>query len=322
MSTLLVCIIISQHLSMPYSGACDLNHLRKNNSFSRNILHSQIPDTLNGINMACQLDSLYPFDFEAVDDIVVTGEGWDIDTIITWWWNWHGFSTWELVPNIHFLVYPDSGLTYGPKDSSCVDIAVEQANYEVYEYVTGERWRVEMALPSVWPTVLSPGRWWIEIQPSNAFSDNGQTGIVAEVGCGNGFEAWCRYPTISHYYWGPATYWFGAPYEMGFLLIGKQIIGVQEHGGDNTPVGFGFVNYPQNPASGCISIVYNTIQSEHVSLIVYSASGHVAEILVDTGQSGGRHSVAWNTRHLPNGIYFLRLKTAYNVDTRKIVVIR
>jgi len=192
------------------------------------ILYSQIPDTLNGTNMACQLDSTYPFDFEVVDDIVVTGEGWDIDTIITWWWNWHGFSTWDLVPNIHFLVYPDSGSTYGPKDSSYIDIPVEQANYEVYEYVTGERWRVEMALSFIWPTVLSPGRWWIEIQPSNVFYDNGQTGIVAEVGCGNGFEAWCRYATISHYYWGPATYWFGAPYEMGFIFLGRQITSIQE----------------------------------------------------------------------------------------------
>lgn|GEM_PF-3069791 len=326
MSLLFICIMISQQLS----ASCPEIHKRpvqsildysdKYLSLSRNVLWVQIPDTVNAWNMACQLDSVYPFNFDVADDIMVADSAWEVDTVITWWWNWHGFISWSLVPNIHFLVFPDS-TSGGPCDSSIIDITVEQGSFDVYEYVTGERWRLEMALPSLSPVLLPSGRHWIEVRPSCVFYDNGQTGIISEVGCGNGYEAWCRYPTISHYYWGPATYWFGVPYEMGFILIGNMICGVQENIGNHNSIVFSFINDLPNPISGRTRVSYVTKNPGWVLLKVYNSLGQEINLLVNEYKSAGVHTNMWETVHLPDGTYFLKLESTQEQVIRKVVVI-
>jgi len=202
---------------------------------NRDVLLSQIPDTINSANMACQLDSAYPFEADVADDIQPSGAGWQIDSVISWWWNWNGFTSWSNVPNIHFLVYDDNGGQ--PADNPSQELVVDIADYTVYEYVAGERWRLEMELPS---TVNLTGgvTYWIEIQPSNVFTSNGQTGIIGDPACGNGQEAYFRSQVLGYPNWVTATTVFGQANEAGFILIGTPM------GGTLHDVGVAAINAP------------------------------------------------------------------------------
>ncbi|MCK4523766.1 T9SS type A sorting domain-containing protein, partial [candidate division WOR-3 bacterium] len=64
---------------------------------------------------------------------------------------------------------------------------------------------------------------WIEVQPSNDLSVNGQTGIMAQPGVGNGQELYMRLPLIGYNDWTTATVVFGAPNEIGIVLYGREI---------------------------------------------------------------------------------------------------
>jgi hypothetical protein len=190
----------------------------------RGVLWAQIPDT-TAPGHACQLDSINPFEADICDDIEPTGSGWAIDSVTSYWSNWNGFSSWANVPNIHFLVYADSGIaTPHPVDSPFVEVVVQQANYTATQIAAGVNgvFRVDMELPS---TVVLPGgvRYWIEVQPSMDFSVGGQTGWQEEVAIGNGQESYNRFPLLGTDPWATATTTFGSTYEAGFILYGSIV---------------------------------------------------------------------------------------------------
>lgn len=188
---------------------------------SADTLYYQIPDTINAIGYRCQLDSAWPYESEIVDDIIPTGDGWGIDSVIAWFCNWGGFATWNQVPNIHFLVYEDS--IGQPADSPMIEIVVEQSEYTAY-YINGSdpnRWRVEMNLPT--SVMLDTFKYWIEIQPSNDMTVNGLTGNMASVGIGNGQCFFMRFPLAGVPVWESAVSLFAQDLETGFILLGSEL---------------------------------------------------------------------------------------------------
>ncbi len=201
------------------------NHLENTLKGTRGVLLAQIPDTNLASGCACQLDSLYPLDADIADDIDPTGAGWSIDSITTWWANWNGFVNWDNVPNMHFLVYEDSGIgTPMPKNVAIMEIVVEKANYVATEIGSGaNRWRIDMTFSA--PVAIPGGaKYWIEIQPSNVFTVNGQTGIMSESSIGNFQEFYFRCPTLGYNDWVTATTVFSDTYEAGFVLYGNELV--------------------------------------------------------------------------------------------------
>jgi hypothetical protein len=189
---------------------------------SRDILWSQIPNPANAVGVSCQLDSVYPFESDVADDIDPDGTGWAIDSVRTWWSNWGGFYGWYNVPNIHFLVYADSGTTPPqPVDSPFVELVVESTYYTATSIGT-DQWIVDMELPSAVELAFGE-KYWIEVQPSNVFTMNGQTGWMSEVGIGNGQDLYQRFPEAGIDIWTSATAIQGLPYEAGFELIGSPL---------------------------------------------------------------------------------------------------
>ncbi|MCK4322735.1 hypothetical protein KAX08_09485 [candidate division WOR-3 bacterium] len=191
---------------------------------TKGVLWAQIPDTNTAGGILCQLDSVDPFDCDLVDDIIIEGAGWVIDSATTWWHNWNTFRNWGYIPNIHFLVYADSGIaTPHPVDSPFIDIVVPQSNYTATMFATDTaRFRVDMELPT--PVVLPGGvRYWIEVQPANVLTINGQTGWQMQLGIGNGQEFYLRVPEWGYLSWLDATSLVGSPNEVGFILYGSIV---------------------------------------------------------------------------------------------------
>ncbi len=183
----------------------------------KDVLVSQIPDSTTAPGHSVQLDSVYPFESDVCDDITVpAGDAWQIDSIKTWWNNWSTWTSWSHVPNFHVCFYPDSTGFSQPCDSPIVEVVVEAVDYTAYGT---NPYSVIIDMTSYGLTVPE-GTWWIEVQPSNSFGTNGQTGIQEQVGIGNGQESYNRFPLLGTNVWTTATVTFGSAYEMGLVIWG------------------------------------------------------------------------------------------------------
>lgn len=80
-------------------------------------------------------------------------------------------------------------------------------------------------------------------------------------------------------------------------------------------------NYP-NPFNPLTSISFDLSKQGHVRLSVYNVAGMRVARLVDENMPAGRHSVQFNAQGLASGLYFYRLETPENVQTRKMVLLR
>jgi hypothetical protein len=98
-------LLYSVLIALPkqYSNAASIQQ------YSRDVLLYQIPDTMTAMGYRCQRDTAFSLEADVAEDILVTGEGWQIDSITCWWVEWGGFSfSWYSVPNVHVIVYDDS----------------------------------------------------------------------------------------------------------------------------------------------------------------------------------------------------------------------
>ncbi len=229
------------------------HHLENTLKGTRGVLLSQIPDTSLANGYACQLDSVYPFEADIADDIDPTGAGWSIDSITTWWANWNGFVNWDNVPNIHFLVYEDSGIgTPMPRNVAIMEIVVEKANYVATEIGSGaDRWRIDMTFSA--PVVIPGGaKYWIEIQPSNVFTVNGQTGLMCESTIGNFQDFYFRSAVLGTPNWTDATTQYGEALEAGFVLYGNEFVDSYLWDFEDGPQGWTHTNGQAFPAGWAV----------------------------------------------------------------------
>ncbi|MGB9591609.1 MAG: T9SS type A sorting domain-containing protein, partial [Candidatus Kryptoniota bacterium] len=58
-------------------------------------------------------------------------------------------------------------------------------------------------------------------------------------------------------------------------------------------------------------------QREHVTLKVFDVLGREVATLVDEGLNAGEHSVAYDAKGLPSGVYFYRLQGENLFNKRK-----
>ena len=63
-------------------------------------------------------------------------------------------------------------------------------------------------------------------------------------------------------------------------------------------------------------------QARLVRVIVYDVSGRWIQTLVNEKRAAGRHSVTFDARDLPSGVYFARMEAAAFTMTKKMLLIR
>jgi len=114
---------------------------------------------------------------------------------------------------------------------------------------------------------------------------------------------------------------FWHPYPVGpgieeDLLFGRSI-----------PIVFSLSqNYP-NPFGELTIINYQLPEPVHTAVKIYDLSGRLVRTLVDENQDPGYYKVNWDLRavsgqHLPNGVYFYRIKAGKFIGTKKMVILR
>ena len=77
--------------------------------------------------------------------------------------------------------------------------------------------------------------------------------------------------------------------------------------------------YPFNP---CTTTGFNLPEQAKVTLRVYNIAGKQVAILVNDTKPAGSHSVTFEPRSMPSGLYIYRLKTASFTATKKMLLIR
>ncbi|MCB1060090.1 MAG: T9SS type A sorting domain-containing protein [Calditrichaeota bacterium] len=80
-------------------------------------------------------------------------------------------------------------------------------------------------------------------------------------------------------------------------------------------------NYP-NPFNPSTTIAFNLPEAVRVKLVVYDVIGKEVARLLDGESGAGLHTVVFDGRALPSGVYFYRLEAGALVDTRKMVLMK
>jgi len=122
-------------------------------------------------------------------------------------------------------------------------------------------------------------------------------------------------------YWGTLPN-VGLPYNWNFLCIVSDQGKIAERiGPDGIKIPFGFAPNTFSSTRGS-TITYTITRDSKVILRVFDATGKLVNTLVNKRETAGTKRVYWETQHLPNGIYFLRLEAEGKATTAKIVLIR
>jgi len=80
-------------------------------------------------------------------------------------------------------------------------------------------------------------------------------------------------------------------------------------------------NYP-NPFNPSTTIRFSLPQREHVTLKVFDVLGREVATLVDGELNPGQHSVVFNAKNLPSGVYFYRLQAGNFVEQKKMEMVK
>ncbi|MBU1637702.1 proprotein convertase P-domain-containing protein [bacterium] len=80
-------------------------------------------------------------------------------------------------------------------------------------------------------------------------------------------------------------------------------------------------NYP-NPFNPSTTFSFDLIRDAQVKLILYNVLGQQVATLLDKPLLAGIHQVAFDANTLPSGVYFARLSTPHQQNTRKIILLK
>ena len=91
---------------------------------------------------------------------------------------------------------------------------------------------------------------------------------------------------------------------------------------DLPPTVFMLAEPVPNPTEGPVRLHYQLAKQGPVSIQVFDSSGRAVSELVDAEQQSGRHSIRWDAKRFPSGVYFIRLAAGPKTAIRKLVIAR
>ena len=82
-----------------------------------------------------------------------------------------------------------------------------------------------------------------------------------------------------------------------------------------------YVNYP-NPFNPATRIRFSVPASGSVNISVYDLIGDQVSTILDQSLLPGSHTVRWNARQHPSGVYIVRIGTDRYVRTQKVMLLK
>ena len=91
---------------------------------------------------------------------------------------------------------------------------------------------------------------------------------------------------------------------------------------DAVPREFGlYQNYP-NPFNAATEIRFDLPEASHARLEVFNVTGQLVDVLVDGELSSGSHSMIWEANTVSSGVYFLKLTTDEQTESKKMMLLK
>ena len=92
--------------------------------------------------------------------------------------------------------------------------------------------------------------------------------------------------------------------------------------GPNVPKSFALKqNYP-NPFNPSTEISFDLPKASQVNVAIFNVLGQQVETLVNEQLDAGSHIVTWDASQYSSGVYFYRIQTEQNVDTKKMMLLK
>ena len=121
-------------------------------------------------------------------------------------------------------------------------------------------------------------------------------------------------------YWVVVTAYDAAGnYEKDSMLVTVANTGIEEQ---SIVTASTYLSLMSNPSKNGVTVRFMLSCVGHVSLKVYNIVGQEVATLVDRELQAGEHSVLFDTESLPSSVYFLKLESGENKETRKLVLLR
>jgi hypothetical protein len=80
--------------------------------------------------------------------------------------------------------------------------------------------------------------------------------------------------------------------------------------------------YP-NPFNPTLTVSYSIPTETSLSVVVYNMLGEQVSVLINNVYAKeGFHSVNWNASEFPSGMYFIKIETPSNIDTKKALLLK
>jgi hypothetical protein len=80
-------------------------------------------------------------------------------------------------------------------------------------------------------------------------------------------------------------------------------------------------NYP-NPFNPTTQIKYSLPKDDDINISIYNLLGQMVVTLLDGKQKAGEHSIRWDGRDFPSGVYFARLVSGGKAENIRMVLIK
>lgn len=114
---------------------------------------------------------------------------------------------------------------------------------------------------------------------------------------------------------------FHVPDRFGSILFSARPVAAVEGPDDASPSRFAMTNYP-NPFNATTTFTYHLPRESDALLTVFDVLGHEVATLVDGRRSAGTHSMVWDARQVPSGVYFSTLRAGEFRETQRVMLVR
>ena len=178
-------------------------------------------------------------------------------------------------------------------------------------------------LNGVWITAPSPA-WPAVGQDANlTITDNTGLSLVMRIDKDTELDGWAGHPGVGEPFdligilsqYGAYQVW--PRYASDFLPSSSVFPGAAP-----SPGSFEMMGAHPNPFNACVTIHFNLAAPERIAMEIFNLDGRCIERLAAGIFPPGEQCLRWDASELPSGIYLVRLSTATNSQTAKVLLLR
>jgi endonuclease/exonuclease/phosphatase family metal-dependent hydrolase len=103
-------------------------------------------------------------------------------------------------------------------------------------------------------------------------------------------------------------------------IAGLQLTQVSGHNVQNLPKDYSLFSVFPNPFNQSTKIQFYLEKQQHVKLAIYNLRGQEVEQILNSEMFAGQHSILWDAKNNPSGVYFCKIQAGIKTRTIKVLL--